>query len=112
MCSLQASVAPKHPCPDCGKEMRRIKKSEGHFWGCTAFPDCNASLPDAKGEPGVRPTVSDHMCGKCGLGLVHRTKSGKGAFNFWGCSGFKAGCRQSYPDNKGVPLMEERTNNA
>ena len=110
--TLQASVAPKYPCAECGKAMRRIKRANGYFWGCTGFPDCNVSVPDATGEPGVRAAISEHKCGRCGSGLVHRVKGGKGGFNFWGCSAFKAGCKQSYPDSKGVPLMEERANNS
>ena len=110
--TLQASTTPKYPCPECGKAMRRIKKTNGYFWGCTGYPTCNASVPDANGAPGVRPTVSAHKCRQCGNGLVHRMKTGRGGFNFWGCSGFKAGCRQSYTDNNGAPLMEERANDA
>ena len=110
--TLQALLAPKYPCAECGKAVRRIKKSNRYFWGCTGFPDCNVSVPDAAGEPGLRAAVSEHKCGKCGSGLVHRVKAGKAGFDFWGCSGFKAGCRQSYLDNKGAPLMEEKANNA
>ena len=108
--TLQATCAPKYPCPECSKAMRRISSAKGHFWGCSGYPNCEASLPDEKGEPGVRPAASEHKCGRCGKGLLHRTKPGKTGFNFWGCSGFKDGCKQTYTDNKGRPLMEEKTN--
>ncbi|MBN2907051.1 MAG: DNA topoisomerase III, partial [Rhodobacteraceae bacterium] len=37
---------PDHPCPVCGKPLRRRKGAKGLFWGCTGYPDCKATLPD------------------------------------------------------------------
>lgn len=43
-------------------------------------------------------------CGKCGMGLVRRIKAGKGGWDFWGCSGYRANsCQVSYPTIKGEP---------
>lgn len=101
--SSMPSMRKEHPCPDCGKPMHRRKGSSGHFWGCTGYPDCSTTLPDEKGEPGKPKVValSNYPCGKCGKPLVHKQKKGKGGYDFWGCSGFKEGCRASYPNLKG-----------
>jgi restriction system protein len=45
-------------CPECNKPMTRRKAKTGKnagnpFWGCTAYPDCKATLPvdgDGKGK--------------------------------------------------------------
>jgi DNA topoisomerase-1 len=38
------------------------------------------------------------------MGLVRRTKAGKGGWDFWGCSGYRAnGCQVSYPTKNGEP---------
>lgn len=95
---------PVYPCPDCGKNLRRIPKSaNGPFWGCTGHPACNTTLPDANGVPGKKKTIelSGHQCVKCQRPLIHRTKKGKNGFDFWGCSGFKEGCTATYPNLKG-----------
>ena len=44
-----------------------------------------------------------HPCPKCGKPLVHRIKAGKGGYDFWGCSGFKDGCRTSFNNKNGAP---------
>lgn len=42
------------PCPKCGKPLTRRKGQKGFFWGCSAYPDCNGTLPNDNGKPGVR----------------------------------------------------------
>ena len=37
-------------CPECGKPMRHRKSAKGPFWGCSAYPDCRATLPERAGE--------------------------------------------------------------
>jgi DNA topoisomerase-1 len=103
--TLQVSAIPKHPCPECGKPLRRIPGKSGHFWGCSGHPDCSVTLPDEGGKPGQKKPVevSNFACVKCGKPLVHRVKKGKGGYDFWGCSGFKEGCKASYEDKKGQP---------
>lgn len=98
------------PCPECGKDLRRIPKgANGPFWGCSAHPECSVTLPDNNGKPGQRKVVelSSFACAKCGKPLVHREKKGKGGFDFWGCSGFKDGCKTAYPNIKGKPDYEK-----
>ncbi|QHC91333.1 type I DNA topoisomerase [Pseudomonas chlororaphis] len=71
-------------------------------------------LSSQRGRPSVpmqmtTPTAatiqsSEFKCGKCGQGLVRRTKTGEGGWDFWGCSGYKGGCSVSYPALKnGTP---------
>lgn len=53
----------------------------------------NASVPSA-----------EFKCGQCGEGLVRRTKTGKGGWDFWGCSGYRSnGCKNSYPNANDKP---------
>lgn len=103
--TMQVSATPKHPCPECGKPLRRIKGKTGHFWGCSGHPACSVTLPDEGGEPGKRktPEVSSFVCMKCGKPLIHRTKPGKGGYDFWGCTGFKDGCKATYENKDGKP---------
>ncbi|MES9927664.1 MAG: DNA topoisomerase 3 [Candidatus Thiodiazotropha sp. 6PDIVS] len=49
-----ANTTNTHPCPSCGKPLRRRKSSNGFFWGCSAYPDCKTTLPDNKGKPTQR----------------------------------------------------------
>jgi len=81
-------------------------------YGCTNYPDCKETFPDAKGKPDFSPRkpkpaakVSEqHKCQDCGKGLIRRPGKKKGAF-FWGCSGFPE-CRTSYFDKAGKPVFE------
>lgn len=111
LATLEVTSAPKHPCPTCGKPLRRIKGKTGHFWGCSGHPDCSVTLPDEGGKPGQsKPVeVSEYQCKKCGKPLVHRTKKGKGGYDFWGCSGFKDGCKSSYENKNGKPDFSKAT---
>lgn len=106
---VTSSASPAHPCPSCGKALRRLKGGSGFFWGCTGYPECSETLPDAKGQPGIRKDVrlSEHACPACGKPLVHRQKKGKSGYDFWGCSGFKDGCRQSFPNKGGKPQLNQ-----
>ena len=109
--SLQgtAGAASQHACPSCGKPMRRISSKAGPFWGCTGRPDCSVTLPDDNGKPGQRKTqeLSNFACPKCSKPLVHRVKPGKDGYDFWGCSGFKDGCKTSFDDKNGKPDFEK-----
>lgn len=47
-----AAALYKCPVNGCGKPMRRIKGTNGFFWGCTGYSDgCKGSLPDKAGKP-------------------------------------------------------------
>lgn len=109
--SLDAvEIAPRFPCPACGKGMRRIKGSHGFFWSCSGYPDCKETRPDDNGKPGApkkgpEPSTEFH-CEQCGKPLIHRHKKGRGGFDFWGCSGFKDGCRATYENKRGKPVFK------
>jgi DNA topoisomerase-1 len=127
---------PKHPCPTCGKPLRRREnrnKAE-HFWGCSGYPNCTTTLPDDEGKPGKRveksastsPASPSAKSGqgtqpggaampqcRCGKPLRRSVRSakddskGKG-WDFWGCTGYPT-CKQTYktgPD--GRPVITER----
>lgn len=104
---LHVSVAPEHPCPSCGKALLRLKpKKEGGspFWGCSGYPECETTLPDAAGKPGKpKPRqVADAPCPECGKSLIRRFKIGKKGFDFWGCSGFPK-CSAKFDNVSGKP---------
>jgi len=97
-------AAETHPCPDCGRPMRRRKGSSGYFWGCTGYPGCRGSLPDARGKPGKprtspgkarvpagSPTGAGQACPGCGKGVQVQRSMNKGKNQgraFIGCSRF------------------------
>lgn len=97
--------APRFPCPECGKAMRLITAKSGPFWGCSGYPSCQATRPDQSGQPGDKEPAkgSGHICPLCTKPLVRRTKKGKEGYDFWGCSGFREGCRASYPNKRNKP---------
>ena len=40
---------------------------------------------------------------------IVETKTGKNGYDFWGCTGFKDGCRASYENQRGKPVYKEGT---
>ncbi|MCJ9669435.1 MULTISPECIES: DNA topoisomerase 3 [unclassified Neorhizobium] len=96
-----------HPCPACGKPLRRIKKKDkdAFFWGCAGFAEgCKYACDDKAGKPVLHETPKlseEHKCTACGHGLVrHKDKKGRGFW--WGCSNFPT-CKQTFADLKGQP---------
>jgi DNA topoisomerase-1 len=45
---------PVYPCPVCQKPMSRRSGEKGAWWGCTGYPECKSTLPDAEGKPGKK----------------------------------------------------------
>lgn len=97
------------PCPFCNKShLRKRKGAKGDFWGCNAYPDCKATLPDKGGKPDMAkkaPTVvSEHACPDCGKGMIRRKgKAYKGKVrHFWGCSGYPE-CKATLFDKASKP---------
>ena len=95
-------------CPSCGAPMRRREIASGVFWGCSTFPKCKTSLPDADGVPGQRterppaprpspvsraaataPAGAAVNCSLCAKPMVLRSGQ-RGPF--YGCSGYPV-CR-------------------
>jgi DNA topoisomerase-1 len=98
---------PSHPCPKCSKPLRQRKGKNGLFWGCSGYPDCDVTMVDKAGQAVVREKnpISEYTCKECGKPLIHRTKSGPKGYDFWGCSGFKDGCKTSYKNDSDKPLF-------
>lgn len=98
---LPAKAGP--PCPTCGKalRLRQAKKAKkgtrGKFWGCSGYPDCNTTLPDDNGKPGIQAPSpkadANHPCPECHKPMVTR-KGSNGPF--WGCSGYPT-CKHTQP---------------
>jgi DNA topoisomerase-1 len=111
-----------HPCPDCGKPMKRRTGPRGAFWGCSDYPTCTATLPDVDGAPGervARPAApaapaTGPTCPDCGKPLRRNIRAkqddpkGRG-WDFWGCSGYPT-CRKSFAsDASGAPILPSPT---
>ncbi|MBJ9677889.1 DNA topoisomerase [Burkholderia gladioli] len=108
-----------HKCPLCGSPLRLRNGTRGAFWGCSGYPKCTHTQPDAGGSPAA-PRAADaastsaagqagaattprapstaasamprigESCPSCGTGsLVSKSLKGK---PFIGCSGFP-GCK-------------------
>ncbi len=113
------ATSPK--CPDCGKPLRHLVKPDSkdkkgyNFWSCSGYPDCPATFADAGGAPGDRQEKkalkpSGFSCLECGKDLIRRTGTSKGGkpYDFFGCSGFKAGCKASFDVKEdGTPDFEK-----
>ncbi|VBB06766.1 dna topoisomerase type ia [Lucifera butyrica] len=90
-----------HPCPQCGQGVLQQRRGRrGTFWGCSRYPDCQASYDDADGVP-RRP---EHPCPRCRQGDL-RLRQGKNG-PFWGCSRYPA-CRATYNDRQGQPVIPD-----
>ncbi len=90
-------------CSKCGKEMLIKLGKNGHFLGCSGYPDCNSTAEYTRNEEGKieivippEPEETDQACEKCGKPMV--IKHGRyGAF--LACSG--------YPDCKNTQPLEK-----
>lgn len=93
----------EHQCPDCKSEMLRRKGKKGFFWGCTAYPNCNTTLPDNRGKPMPRKaqTLSHHDCPECKSHKLVKRQGKKKAI-FWGCSGYPE-CNAIFWDKGNMP---------
>lgn len=99
---LQIGTQETHHCPECGKPLRLIQNK---FWGCSGYPECRYTAPNENGQPGAprareKQAVDTTYPCSCGQGHMQR-RSYQGKF-FWGCSTYPS-CKQTLPDNQGVP---------
>ena len=133
MAATVVAPAPAYPCEQCGKALMRRKGKNGYFWGCSGYPDCRNTLPDARGKPGKKgeeeapakkttsrkstktaaaspsstPRKSSAAAStgyKCTCGKPLVHRVKEGSYDFWGCSGFP-NCKKSYRDDGGKPKM-------
>lgn len=115
------NIAPAHPCPECGKAMRRRPGKHGFFWSCSGYPACTVTAPDAKGKPGERktpPAPTGIDCPKCGKELARRqgmTKAKKVGgvlvkpkpYDFYSCTGYPK-CDATYKTGAdGKPILTQ-----
>ncbi|MBI9112362.1 DNA topoisomerase [Maridesulfovibrio ferrireducens] len=101
-------------CPKCKKGILKLRKGpKGKFWGCSAYPECNAIVQDKSGKPNItaKPAKkftasSEHFCPDCGKGLVRHPAKKQGIF-WWGCSGYP-GCKFMAYDEDHKPKLEKK----
>jgi len=95
-----------HTCPTCKTApLRRYRKKDketgkpkgGFGWFCTNT-HCKTFLDDAKGKPLVLKTSPCPDCGR----IMYRRKGQYGYW--WGCSGYKDGCKTVMDDKDGKPV--------
>ena len=48
---LKLPEAPSETCPKCQAKMRKRKSSNGPFWSCSRYPDCDGTKPIGKAKP-------------------------------------------------------------
>jgi len=89
------------PCPRCKLPMRRIVGKMGPFWGCSAYPTCDARLYDIDGKPSETPDER-FRCPVCTRPLV------KAEGNYWYCTGYNKGCKVTLADQGGQPVKAWR----
>lgn len=58
--------------------------------------------------PAIQPDLSSsYLCKQCNKPLIHRVKPGKGGYDFWGCSGYKDGCKATYSNKDNKPDLSK-----
>lgn len=97
-----------HQCPTCKtaplrryqKKDKQTGKPNGFGWFCTS-ENCKTFLEDNKGKPFQIKTAP---CPNCGKPMIRR-KNERGFW--WGCTGFKEGCKVVMNDEKGKPSFKK-----
>lgn len=90
-------IAQKHyQCPRCESALRRWqrKDKDGFYWACSN-KECKTILNDERSKP--QKAVP---CSSCD-GLLTRRKGDNGFW--WGCTGYKNGCKTTAKDKRGKP---------
>lgn len=86
-------------CPECKEgHLKKRKGSKGIFWACSAYPECNFTVPNKAGKPDFK-SLETHPCPSCEKPMKRR--KGSSGF-FWGCTGYPD-CSQTLPDKRGKP---------
>ena len=107
-----------HACPECGKPMlhRTKKGKDGYdFWGCSGWPECKHSVPNADGKPGNKEKKeaqpSEYKCPACGKSLIQRQGTGKSGkpYDFYSCSGFPGCSSRFWTQKDGTPNFEVKS---
>ncbi len=100
------TLAPRHPCPKCGKPLRRATKDGRSYWYCTAFKEgCETFMDDRDGEPVERKTYPCPECGNALHRYQKKDKDGKPTKAFgWFCT--NKGCMTFMDDEDGKPVEQ------
>jgi DNA topoisomerase-1 len=79
-------------CPECEKQLHLKVGKNGHYIGCSGYPECRFTTNYTRDEKGkiqlaeqVKADVSDKVCDKCGKPML--IKSGQYG-KFIACSGY------------------------
>jgi DNA topoisomerase-1 len=93
-------------CETCGKDMLIKIGKNGHFLGCSGYPDCKNTKEFTRDDNGKieilaspEPELTDITCDKCGSPMV--SKRGKYGL-FLACSNYPE-CKNTQPLNKTEP---------
>lgn len=98
--AIEVQAAISNTCPVCQAGLLKRKKGpKGFFWGCSKWPDCNATFPDKSGKPDLAPP-KEYDCPKCGKGKLRQRSGSKG--KFWGCNNYPE-CKATFEDKRGKP---------
>lgn len=99
-------------CPSCSAALRHVNGKFGWFFGCSNR-DCGKMMRDVGGVPTEKmaPAPSGHpesafSCPACKNGFLRSINGSNGTF--WGCSGYKEGCRTTFDDANGSPNLVGR----
>jgi DNA topoisomerase-3 len=104
--AFASAKPPTHDCFKCGGELRRIKGSNGFFWGCQNDA-CKKTFSDNRGKPTDpdkvnTPPKNAPECPECRSAMLKRKgkKQDGSPSAFWGCS--------NYPTCKGTMPVKSR----
>jgi len=88
-----------HKCPKCDDgQLTKRKSSNGTFWPCNRYPDCNGKVPDKGGKPDYK-SLERHPCPSCKKPM----KRIKGSNGFFWAHESTTSCKITLQDNKGKP---------
>ena len=92
-----------HKCSKCQDGiLKKIKGSNGVFWGCNRYPECKTSLPDKAGKPDYK-SLETYSCPDCNKPMKRRKRTSNNQKGFfWACTGYPE-CKKTLSDCRGKP---------
>ena len=103
--------ASKYTCPKCKTgNLKKRKGQWGDFWSCSDREKCRATFSATKGKPNLTPKnkpepSTEHNCPQCQKPLIRRESTKKKGQHWWGCTGFKDGCKFTAQDKNNQPVI-------
>lgn len=95
-------IVSEKKCQECDSDLHLRDGQYGKYWSCSNYQKCKKSYKDDGGQP-VFTLPSDVKCPDCGKAMVLRKAVGK--LPFWGCTGYKDGCKKVLQDKDGKPVV-------